>query len=221
MLTVEGNLDHGHKSMLIHRNLKAIPRSITSVVAMGSFDGVHIGHQELIKAIIDRARQLRASSVVMTFDPHPLMVLRPDSAPRILTPLPVKLRLFEQLGLEVAVVLPFTRKLAAQTPQNFVQRVLVDKLHVKEIHEGTNFRFGSSADGDVAQLEALGRKFGFAVKTHGLAHYGGERVSSSRIRQLVAEGHMDTARALLSQPFKASFSNSQHEEEIDALGSSE
>ncbi len=180
--------------MLIYKSLECIPHDMTTVVSIGEFDGVHIGHQKLIRTLVRRAKELEAIAAVVTFDPHPLSYFRPGNSDAMLTPLPFKLRLFEELGIGAAVVLPFTKGLASMSPREFVSQVLVSGLRVKEIHEGANFRFGNSA-----QLADLGREFGFSVKTHTPIQHDGERVSSSRIRKLVSEGNTQLAGILLSR----------------------
>ncbi len=184
--------------MQIYTTLESIPRDTKTVLSVGNFDGVHIGHQELIKTIVRRGRQLGATSTIVTFDPHPSSLFRSGAPTRLLTPLPDKLRLLEQLHVGATVVLPFTRKLASMSPLDFVEQILVNWLHAVEIHEGSNFRFGNSAQADVYQLAEFGRAFGFGVKIHTPTRYGGEHVSSSRIRKLLSDGDMRAACAMLS-----------------------
>jgi riboflavin kinase/FMN adenylyltransferase len=187
--------------LIIYRYLGEVPRELRTVVSVGNFDGVHRAHQNVLRQNIRRARQLGATSMLITFDPHPVRILRPDIRKQLLTPLPMKLRLFEKLGLDAVLVLTFDRDLSLMTPRQFAEQVLAGHLHALEIHEGSNFHFGHHAEGNVTKLAELGREFGFHVEIYPQMHYRGEHVSSSRIRQLVSEGQVERARALLARPF--------------------
>src|SRR6516165_10755835 len=149
--------------MRVFCNLDSIPCGISTVVSVGKFDGVHLGHQRIIKADCTRAQALGCLSAVVTFDPHPSVALRQSTPVTVLTPLPVKLDLFAQLGLDAVVVLPFTRELAETTAENFVLRILIEKLAVREVHEGAGFRFGKSAVGDCEYLQTMAAVYGFDV----------------------------------------------------------
>ena len=188
--------------MKTYYKLEDVPPSTSAtVVSVGNFDGVHRAHQHVIGEIVRRARELRATSVVVTFSPHPLRILRPDLAPKLITPLDIKLRLLAETGLDGALVLPFTRDLSLQTPRQFVENILVRGLHAREVHEGYNFRFGHRAQGHVQDLVEFGHELGFDVKSYPEMSIRGESVSSSRIRQLLLEGQVGRARHLLGRPF--------------------
>ena len=188
--------------MKTYYKLEDVPPSTSAtVVSVGNFDGVHRAHQHVIGEIVRRARELRATSVVVTFSPHPLRILRPDLAPKLITPLETKLRLLAETGLDGALVLPFTRDLSLQTPRQFVENILVRGLHAREVHEGYNFRFGHRAQGHVQDLVEFGHELGFDVKSYPEMSIRGESVSSSRIRQLLLEGQVSRARHLLGRPF--------------------
>lgn len=188
--------------MEIFHKLEDVPPSTSAaVVSVGNFDGVHRAHQHVIGEIVRRARELRATSAVVTFSPHPLRILRPDLAPKLITPLEIKLRLLAETGLDGALVLPFTRDLSLQTPRQFVENILVRGLHAREVHEGYNFRFGHRAQGHVQDLVEFGHELGFDVKSYPEMSIRGESVSSSRIRQLLLEGQVSRARHLLGRPF--------------------
>jgi len=188
--------------MKTYYKLEDVPPSTSAtVVSVGNFDGVHRAHQHVIGEIVRRARELRATSVVVTFSPHPLRILRPDLAPKLITPLEIKLRLLAETGLDGALVLPFTRDLSLQTPRQFVENILVRGLHAREVHEGYNFRFGHRAQGHVQDLVEFGHELGFDVKSYPEMSIRGESVSSSRIRQLLLEGQVSRARHLLGRPF--------------------
>src|SRR6266481_924346 len=127
--------------MQIFHKLEDVPADFgPTIVSVGNYDGVHRAHQAVLKDIAERARQQHARSVAVTFDPHPVRILRPDSGLKLLTPTPEKLRLLEQTGVNAVLLLPFTRDLSLLSPRNFVQRVLCDGLHAVEVHEGYNFR---------------------------------------------------------------------------------
>ena len=191
--------------MNIYRQLADVPTPNTPVVAtIGNFDGVHLGHQGVIAEVIERARFLGGQSLAITFDPHPARVLRPEHPQPLLTPLPRKLELLAATGIDATLVLPFTDELRHMPPREFVTGVLVNALHVTEVHEGENFRFGYHAEAGVtgpSGLEALGRELGFSVVVYAPRVVRGAAVSSSRIRKLIAAGDMGHARALLGQPF--------------------
>jgi len=139
--------------------------------------------------------------VAVTFEPHPLRILRPDVAPKLLTPLPVKLQLLEQTGVDAVLVLPFSRDLSLVSPHDFAKQVLVDTLHAREVHEGYNFQFGHKAQGNVETLAAFGREMEFDVHTYSELMLRGHHVSSTEIRSLIAAGRVARARALLGRPF--------------------
>jgi riboflavin kinase / FMN adenylyltransferase len=188
--------------MQIFHALSEIPQDFGPTVAtIGNFDGVHRGHQWVIGEVISRARALHARSLAITFDPHPARVLRPQTALPLITPLAAKLNLLRSTGVDATLVLPFTSDLSHTSARDFATQVLHEKLGVIELHEGENFRFGYQAEAGVESLEVLGRELGFHVAvytpqaTHGLA------VSSSSVRQLVAQGDVSRARALLGRPF--------------------
>lgn len=187
--------------MKVYRHLEEVPNDITTVLSVGNFDGLHRAHQNVLRHNRRRARELGAQSMVLTFDPHPMRILRPDVEKKLLTPLPVKLHLLERLGLDAALVLPFTRDLSLLAPREFAEEILVNRLHVKEVHEGSNFHFGRHAQGDVNGLAQIGRELGFHVEIYDQMYWRGERVSSSRVRELIGEGKVERARALLARPF--------------------
>jgi riboflavin kinase/FMN adenylyltransferase len=151
--------------------------------------------------MIERAREIGGHSMVVTFEPHPMRVLRPDVAPRLITPLEVKLKLLEQAGLDAVLLLSFTRDLSLMKPRDFAAQVLRDLVHAREVHEGFNFHFGHKAEGNVEKLSEFGREFGFEVRVYPAMRIRGETVSSSRIRDLLREGRVSLARQLLGRVF--------------------
>ncbi|MBV9049242.1 MAG: bifunctional riboflavin kinase/FAD synthetase [Solirubrobacterales bacterium] len=158
-------------------------------IAVGEFDGVHLGHREVI----------RGNDTVLTFEPHPLRVVRPQAAPKLLTSLEAKAELIEQLGVQELVVMPFDDHFAHQSPHEFIEQVLVGQLHATHVSVGENFRFGHRATGDPELLAADGR---FALRVVPLVEVDGEIVSSSHIRGLVLAGEVEHAARFLGAPFQ-------------------
>jgi riboflavin kinase/FMN adenylyltransferase len=173
----------------------------SSVLAIGNFDGIHLGHQAILRATVERAHALNAVSTALTFDPSPRKVLRPETAPPRLSTNAQRMEWFNALGLEAVVVLPFTLDLARLSPNEFVEQILVRDLHVKAVLVGENFRFGHKQAGDVKLLSELGSKHGFDVVIIPPVVYRGEVVSSTIIRREVAEGDVSHAARLLGRPF--------------------
>jgi len=188
--------------MKIYRQLDELPAAHAPVIAtIGNFDGVHLGHQGVIAEVIERARFLGGTSLAITFDPHPARVLHPSEPKQLITPLPRKLELLAATGIDTCLVLPFTDALRHMHPRDFATEILINRIHVTEVHEGENFRFGYHAGAGVDGLEALGREFGFAVIVYAPRFVRGAAVSSSRIRSLIGAGDVSHARALLGRPF--------------------
>jgi riboflavin kinase/FMN adenylyltransferase len=188
--------------MKIFRKLDEIPAGFgPTILSVGNFDGVHRAHRHVIRVIAERSHQNGYTSMAVTFDPHPTRILRPDVAPRLITPTDAKLKLLEAAGLDAVLLLPFTRDLSLMRPVDFARDVLAGKLHAKEIHEGFNFHFGHKAEGNVERLTEMGREFGFEVVTYPAMKLRGHVVSSSEIRQLISAGKVGRARALLGRPF--------------------
>ena len=189
-------------SMLIFHHLGDIPRDFgPTVVSVGNFDGVHRAHALVLSDIVQRARELGAKSVAVTFEPHPTRILRPDSGLRLLTPTPEKLRLLRASGLDAVLLLPFARDLSLMTPHQFASEILKKALKALEVHEGFNFHFGHRAEGDLKMLVKFGQEMGFEVKAYPELKLRGERVSSSHIRKLLEEGRVSRGRHLLGRPF--------------------
>ena len=172
-----------------------------TVAAIGNFDGVHRGHQEIIGRVRERARSLNAQAIAVTFDPHPLALLRPEQAPKLITPMPERLRFLAETGIDATLVLPFTREFSRQTPREFAEGVLCEALRVAEVHEGDTFRFGHDAAAGIAELRELGVELRFNVVSHGALKVQGIVVSSSEIRRRIAAGELGVARALLGRSF--------------------
>jgi riboflavin kinase / FMN adenylyltransferase len=181
-------------------NLAAFPKSLPlPVITIGNFDGVHLGHQAIFQALGQRARDIGGTSIVLTFDPHPLKVLAPERCPRLITPTAKKLSIIQACGIDVAICLPFTRELADLTPETFVKDVLVRTIGIQEIHVGYNFAFGKGRQGSIALLQALGQRHGFRVCISEPIAVAGCVVSSSVIRQWIEQGSVDEAARLLGR----------------------
>lgn len=189
------------------RGLEDIPEDWgRSVVTIGSYDGVHRGHQLIIRHAVERARELGVPSVVVTFDPHPSEVVRPGSHPPLLAPHHRRAELMAELGVDALLILPFTAEFSKLSPADFVAKVLVDKLHAKAVVEGPNFRFGHKAAGNVEFLSAQGKADDFEVEVVDLyvtgEAGGGEPFSSTLTRRLVAEGDVGGAGEILGRPHR-------------------
>jgi riboflavin kinase / FMN adenylyltransferase len=188
--------------MQVWRKLDDIPDNFgPTLLSVGNFDGVHRAHTRVLANIVPRARETGRKAVAVSFEPHPMRILRPDSGLKLLTPTPEKLRLLETAGLDAVLLLPFTRDLSLMTPRDFAHDILAKKLQVREVHEGYNFRFGNKAKGDVSLLAEFGREMGFEVKVYPELRLRGEPVSSTQIRKLIANGQVSRARHLLARPF--------------------
>jgi phosphoribosyl 1,2-cyclic phosphate phosphodiesterase len=173
----------------------------SSVLAVGNFDGLHLGHQAILRATVERALETNAVSTALTFDPAPLKVLRPESAPPRISTNTQRIEWFSILGLESAVVMPFTMELSRLAPEDFVEQILMGELRVATILVGENFRFGHRQAGNVKLLRELGERLGFEVVIVPPVVYRGEIVSSTIIRREIAEGDVSHAGRLLGRPF--------------------
>jgi riboflavin kinase/FMN adenylyltransferase len=186
--------------MDVYRSLAEVPSAPAGrSVALGTFDGVHRGHRQVIAAAVEGAREQGLRPMVVTFDPHPLQVLTPHDSPRLLTTTDTKAALAAQLGIRELLAIPFTAELAQQTPDEFCERVLAGALDTRRVAVGENFRFGRGARGDARSLRAREE---FETTVVPLVGYGGEPVSSSRIRELVSAGEMSAAADLLAAPYR-------------------
>jgi riboflavin kinase / FMN adenylyltransferase len=190
----------------IWRSLDEVPEDIgRTVVTVGNFDGVHLGHQHVVRRCREVAHEVGGGSaglpvVAVTFEPHPIAVLRPEHAPPTLTTMETRATLLERAGVDDLLVVPFTREMAAWTPERFVRDILVDTLHARAVVVGANFRFGTRASGDVALLTELGRRHDFS--TEGIALDGGPQVwSSTYIRNCLAFGDVEGAAEALGHWF--------------------
>jgi len=189
--------------MELIRELDGIdPRFKGGVLSVGVFDGVHVGHQRVLGRAVERARSLGAPAVVFTFHPHPLAVLRPQEAPPRIQTFGRKLELMRGSGI-AAVIWPHdSAAILAMPPQEFFEKVICDALAARAVVEGGDFRFGAGAGGDRRMLESLARERGIEVEFVGEVLVGGERVSSTRIRRLIAAGSVAEAARCLGRPYR-------------------
>lgn len=178
-----------------------LPKDRGTVVTVGTFDGVHRGHWTVLQEIRDRAAATGRRSVLVTFDPHPLRILRPEHSPPLLTTPVEKKEILAESGLDWAVFLSFTEALSRYEPRRFVEEILVDRLGVEELVIGYDHGFGRDRSGDAETLRCIGRELGFDVDVVPPVAVEGDPVSSSRIRNAVAEGRMDEARQCLGRPY--------------------
>lgn len=191
--------------MQVIRDNQPSDNSKCSVVTIGAYDGVHRGHQAVIGQVRNEAQQLGCQSVVVTFDKHPASVVRPESAPKLLTDLDQKLELLQQTGIDATLIVEFNRERSTEDPALFVKRVLVDTLRAQVVVVGEDFHFGFNRGGNVAMLRELGKQFDFQVEPVKLiARPDGveEPVSSTSIRRALAGGQVETATNLLGRAYE-------------------
>ena len=178
-----------------------LPTDKGTVVTVGTFDGVHRGHWAVLEEIRERARATNRRSVLVTFDPHPLRIVRPEHAPPLLTTPLEKKEILAESGLEYAVFIAFTETLSRYSPRRFVEEILVDRLHVEELVIGFDHGFGRDRSGNADTLREIGADLGFDVDVVPPVEVGEEAVSSTRIRAAVAAGRMEEARMCLGRPY--------------------
>jgi len=188
--------------MKIYRNTESVPQEPGPgrSLAIGIFDGVHLGHQALVNGAIRWAQQDNLRSAILTFEPHPAKVLAPKYAPKMLEPLSRRLERFEALGLDEVFIQPFDMEFAQMSPQAFVQNVLVDQLRVRHITVGEGFVFGSKQSGDVELLSKMGQTLGFSAHPVSHIRQTGMVTSSSKIREFIVAGKIEGATLLLGRP---------------------
>ena len=189
-------------SIPVYRSLAEIPANFgPCIAAIGNFDGVHLGHQQILKSAAGEAGDRHMRSVAITFDPHPAQVLYPKDAPKLITFLPQRIELMARTGVDAIFVLPFNAEFSRVTGEDFVREILVGKLGIRGIHEGSNFRFGHGAKAGVSELRAFGEEFGFNVQVHRAVRVHGLEVSSSAVRSAIAGGDVRRARWMLGRIF--------------------
>jgi len=174
------------------------------VVTLGNFDGLHLGHQELVRRVVARAREIDGSGIVFTFHPHPLKVLAPDRCPPLISTYDEKVALFQELGIDLLLMIPFTTAFSRMSAADFARRILKETLNAAEVFVGFNYRFGRAREGTVTELRRFGRELGFTVTELEEVASEGEVISSTKIRHLLKAGAVEHAARLLGRPYAIS-----------------
>ncbi len=188
--------------MKIYRKIEDIPEGYcSSCVTIGNFDGVHLGHQQLFAEVASRAKLNNGTGVAVTFEPHPLQVLRPGGI-KLISNCEQKIELVDMAGIDVLVIIPFTREFAGTTAEYFVDEILLRKIGMKELVVGYDYAFGKGREGNIPFLQAQGQVKGFSVTVVDAHYTEGVLVSSTRIRHLLADGDMVEARRLLGRSYQ-------------------
>jgi riboflavin kinase/FMN adenylyltransferase len=183
--------------------LDNLPEDIKNpVVTIGNFDGVHWAHQAIFKKVIERAKDLNGTSVVITFEPHPIKVMSPDKARPLITLLEQKGELVINQGIDIFLLIKFTREFAAIPARDFVKDILVDKLGIKEVVVGYDYAFGHRREGNIKLLKEMGQQFNFEVHQVGPVYVGNRLVSSTSIRNLIMDGRVSEAKRLLGRNYQ-------------------
>lgn len=172
-----------------------------TVLTLGVFDGLHLGHQKIMNRVVDRARATGSVATAITFDPHPRAVLHPESAPPLLQTLDQRLANFEVLGIEQAIVIHFDLEFASQAAEDFIRDIIHDRLHAKEVYLGKGFAFGRGRGGNIEMLRRMSDELGFAADEVDEVRLRGRRISSSRIREQLDLGHVNLVRRMLGRPY--------------------
>jgi riboflavin kinase/FMN adenylyltransferase len=172
-----------------------------TVLTLGVFDGLHLGHQLIMRTVVERAHAVGAIPTVITFDPHPRAVLHPESSPPLLQTFDQKIEAFGVLGIEQTIVVRFTKQFASIHADQFLRDVVKDRLHAKEVYLGKGFAFGHGREGNIDLLRKLGDELGFVAGEVPEVSLRGKRVSSSKIRELLTRGQVNLARRMLGRPY--------------------
>lgn len=187
---------------IVESRTEAADRLERSVVTIGNFDGMHIGHQSIFERAVEEADQRDATMVALTFEPHPERFFRPEEAPSRLSPASAKFELMGQAGADLVVALTFDESLAGQQPEEFVEEILVETLSAEHVVVGEDFRFGKERAGDTESLREFGEPLGLTRTVVEFVEWDGEPVSSTRIRRVVQEGELGSAEAMLGRPYR-------------------
>ena len=188
--------------MEILESLEILKKFSNPVLTIGNYDGVHVGHKVNIDKVKQRAAAIQGAAMLMTFDPHPLTVVKPEAVIGMISPSGLKKRLIEESGIEVLIIVPFTEEFRRIEPEDYVKDILVDKLGIQGLIVGYDFRFGSQGKGDVALLERLAEKWGFFFEVVEPITLGGEKIGSNRIRHMISEGETERAIGFLGRPYR-------------------
>lgn len=189
--------------MTIISDLEEIKSPLTnSVVTIGNFDGVHKGHLALFDKVKEKASLIGGKSVVITFDPHPVKIMKPGNGPPLITPTQQKLRLIDEAGIDNTVCIPFTKEFAEISASNFVRNILVDKIGMKVAVVGYDYTFGHNREGNISLLQKMGKQLGFSVDVVEPVLKGNTIISSTTIRELVQKGSLSEAKNLLGRNYQ-------------------
>ena len=172
-----------------------------TVLTLGVFDGLHLGHQAIIRTVVERARAAEASATVLTFEPHPRAILHPESAPPLLQTFDQRIEALSVLGIDQTIVIHFDKAFARIRADDFLRAVVAERLHAKEVYLGTGFAFGHNREGNINLLRSISRDLGFFADEVPEVRLRGRRVSSSRIRELLQSGRVNLARRMLGRPY--------------------
>ena len=197
----DGRVPQGQDPQHIQRgNFRTSSKGIKKIfLAIGVFDGIHRGHQSLIKSVVTKATNKDGRSMVMTFDPHPVQVLHPEIYCPLLISLSHRLKLIDELGVDLCMIVPFTKKFSQLNPEEFIENFLIKKINPKEVFVGDDFRFGHDRSGDLKFFQEAARRYGFKVNIVSAVKDKSEAISSTRIRKLIAAGNLLEASELLGR----------------------
>ena len=187
--------------MQVFESLDLLPKFVNPILTIGNYDGLHVGHQKIIERIKVKAREKRGTSMLMTFHPHPLTILKPDKFVGLITPLHVKRKLIEAAGIDVLFIIPFTDEFHLISPESFVDNLLVEKIGIKGLIVGYDFKFGKGGKGNVEYLASKSTDYGFFFEIQEAITLDGEKVGSNRIRKMILEGDIKKAAVHLGRPY--------------------
>ncbi len=190
--------------MQIFRDLESVKHVKDTIITNGTFDGVHLGHQKVLKSIIQQAKEIGLQSTVITFWPHPRYVLNPNTSFQLITTIEERISLLEQLGVDILVIIPFSNEFSQISAKEYIDKVLIDKLGVKKFVIGYDHRFGKNREGDFDFLANYGQSHGFEVKKITEKSINENTISSTKIREAIVQGDMKTVRSFLGRPYALS-----------------
>lgn len=187
--------------MKIFESLTISEKFVNPVLTIGNYDGIHIGHREIIKRVKDRANAIKGTSMLMTFEPHPMSVLKPNKFIGAITPVYMKKRLIEESGIDVMIIVPFNEEFRNISADTFVKEILVQKIGIKELIVGYDFKFGKDGFGNTMLLQYLSENYGFSFHVVEAITIKGEKIGSNMIRRMIQRGEMERVKNFLGRPF--------------------